>query len=280
MIEIGSTTDSAFTEVLLTSYVSLLENNPQEKFSFHIIDDHLSEQDRQRLQKLVKVYPNCARVAFLGSDFAELYHGANVKSPRSLIKENTYYRFELPRLVEQPRVLYLDCDMICRGNLSEMFHADLHGQIIGAVESQMYVDRLKILGVPHEIPRYFNAGLLLIDRKKWLDSQITEKARVFMRSHADALDFQDQDTLNAVLADHWQPLPPKFNVQSPLMRHEKQSPNAQERQLAAAALQDPVLIHYTGFSKPWVTEGEYVSPWRAEYYKYHQIMQEKGLDQD
>ena len=275
MIEIGSTTDREFTDVLLTSYVSLLENNPEEDFRFHIIDDGLNDADRQRLRSLVQVYPNCRELVFLGSDFAELYRGANVNSSRSLIKENSYYRFELPRLVNQPRLLYLDCDLICRGKIGNLFRTDLHDNIIAAVESQMYVDRLGILGVSNKPAKYFNAGLLLIDTKKWNDNDITVKARNFTREHGDILDFQDQDALNAVLAHKWQNLDPKYDLQSPLMRHEKESTDPQQRKLAAAALKNPTIIHYTGYSKPWVSEGEYVSPWRNEYYKYNKIMQEK-----
>lgn len=275
MLEIGSTTDSEFVNVLLTSYVSLLENNPQESFSFNIIDDELTDSDKERINLLRRVYSNCEQITFLGSDFAHLYRGANVKSPRSLIKENTYYRFEMPHLVSCPRLLYLDCDMICRGEIGPLFRANMHDNIIGAVESQMYVDRLNTLGVEHQIPKYFNAGLLLIDTKRWNDNNITTKARKYMRDNAAIIDFQDQDILNAVLADQWEPLEPKYNLQSPLMRHEKQSPDPKQRRLAELALKEPVIIHYTGFSKPWVTEGRYVSPWRKDYYKYQKIMFEK-----
>lgn len=275
MLEIGSTTDSEFVNVLLTSYVSLLENNKQETFSFNIIDDNLTDDDKRRINLLRQSYRNCAQINFLGTYFAELYHGANVRSPRSLIKENTYYRFEFPQLISCSRLLYLDCDMICRGEISALFKAELHDNIIGAVESQMYVDRLELLGVKHQRPQYFNAGLLLIDTKKWKDHDITAKARQYMKEHADIIDFQDQDTLNAVLADRWEQLDPKYDLQSPLMRYEKQSADPWQRKAAAHALQDPVLIHYTGFGKPWVTKGEYVSPWRSEYYKYQQLMFEK-----
>lgn len=275
MIEIASTTDSEFTDVLLTSYVSLLENNSADKFRFNVIDDELTDTDKKRLSSLKQIYPNCQEVIFLGNDFAGAYQGANVVSPRSLIKENTYYRFEFPKLVDRPRLLYLDCDMICCGDISTLFHSELHDNIIGAVESQMYVDRLNILGVKHQFPLYFNAGLLLIDTKKWNEHQITAQAQKYMRDHSDIIAFQDQDTLNAVLADWWEPLDPKYNVQSPLMRHEKQSLDLKQRQAATEALKDPTLTHYTGFSKPWVTKGEYVSPWRDEYYKYQKIMFEK-----
>lgn len=272
MIEIGSTTDTDFVDVLLTSYVSLLINNADEDFSFNIIDDQLTRKDRARLNSLVKIYSNCQKVTFLGNSFAQLYQGTNTTSPRSVIKENTYYRFELPHLVNCPRLLYLDCDMICRGKIGQLFRSNLHGCPLGAVESQMYVDRLSILGVRHHSPRYFNAGLLLIDVQKWNEQEVTQKARQFTHDNRKILDFQDQDVLNAVLADNWALLDPKYDVQSPLMRHESCSSDPHQAQLADQALVDPTLIHYTGFSKPWVTSGKYVSPWREEYYHYHKIM--------
>lgn len=60
MLEIGSTTDSEFVNVLLTSYVSLLENNKQETFSFNIIDDNLTDDDKRRINLLRQSYRNCA----------------------------------------------------------------------------------------------------------------------------------------------------------------------------------------------------------------------------
>ncbi|GBG94184.1 universal stress protein A [Ligilactobacillus salitolerans] len=267
MINIASTTDSDFADNLMTFYVSILEHNLDEDFHFFIIDDKLSKADRAYIRQLEHIYGNCREITFLESDF-EYYKEANTDSPDSAIKENTYYRLELPELVDCDRILYLDSDMICTGSLVDLWHEDLNGNVIGGVEDQGYVDRLTEMHVPHDKNLYFNGGLLLFDTKKWREENVTEKVRQYIVEHSDNLIYQDQDALNAVLVGKWQVLDPRYNVQSKLARHDYINPDPAGEKLAIKARRDPLLIHFTGWSKPWVRYGKWMHPWRDEYYQY------------
>ncbi|KRN81229.1 glycosyltransferase family 8 protein [Ligilactobacillus acidipiscis] len=270
MINIASTTDSDFADNLLTFYVSILEHNLDEPFHFYIIDDKLSKADRKYLSQLKDIYGNCKEITFLEGDF-NYYKQANTDSPDSAIKENTYYRLELPELVDCDRILYLDSDMICKGSIVDLWNEALDGNVIGAVEDQGYVDRLEEMNVPHTKNVYFNGGLLLFDTKKWRQENITAKVRQYIADHPDNLIYQDQDALNAVLVGKWKILHPKYNVQSKLARHDFVNPDPEAEKLAVEARRDPLLIHFSGWSKPWVHVGKWVHPWRDEFYRYKLI---------
>ncbi len=273
LINIASTTDSDFTDVLMTFYVSILENNLDSTFQFFIIDDKLTQVDKTYIRQLQDIYSNIKKISFIKSNF-QYYKKANINSPDSAVKENTYFRLELPLMIPYSRVLYLDCDMICRGNISDLWNADLHGNVIGAVQDQGYaVTKKRLVDMhTHQTDKYFNGGLILFDTKKWNQQHITTKVHKFIQQHGDTLVYQDQDALNAVLDGNWQLLDPKYNVQSRLMRREEPNPNPQLDKLARKAWQSPVIIHYSGWSKPWVRTGKWVHAWRDEYYWYKYML--------
>lgn len=273
MINIASITDDNFTEVLLTFYVSILENNAKESFHFYILGDNLNRKNRNNITKLNKNYNNCQKITFLKNNFSQYYKHANSKNKRTPETENTYYRIEIPSLVPVSRLLFLDCDMICEGKLASLWETNLDGKILGAVESHLFEKRLGDLGVYHKTEKCMNAGLLLIDVKKWKLFHITSKIRNFVLQHPSLLKYQDQDALNAVLTGNWKILNPKYNVQSPLVVEGRINPDAQQRKLDLKALKFPIIIHYTSQNKPWNNIQRH--PWRKEYYKYNHLMKNK-----
>ena len=132
MINIASTTDSDFTDVLMTCYVSILENNLDQPFQFFIVDDKLTTGDKAYLQQLLNIYQNLKKITFIKVN-SKYYKQANTNSAGTAIKENTYYRLELPLILPVSRFLYLDCDMVCKGSLFNLWQTNLKGNIIGAV---------------------------------------------------------------------------------------------------------------------------------------------------
>jgi lipopolysaccharide biosynthesis glycosyltransferase len=85
---------------------------------------------------------------------------------------------------------------------------------------------------------FFNAGVMLIDRKLYGEQKICERVLDFLAScsHKDCLD--DQSALNAVLKNNWLELSPIFNWTI-------------TNRFWLLKEFDPILIHYVGRSKPW-----------------------------
>lgn len=277
LINIASTIDSAYTDVLTTFYTSILENNLGSDFHFFIIVDKLTKTDKTYIKQLKKIYENLKEITFLPSNFA-YYKNASVNSPVSAIKENTYYKVELPLLVSCSRLLYLDADMICTGDISNLWKANLKGNIIGAVEDAgdfgeggTTKNRLDEMQVAHTSNRYFNAGLVLFDINKWNENHITQKTRKFVAKYGDILTYSEQDALNALLNNKWQPLNLKYNVVTQIPRHDIHNPTSKQTKIIEKARKAPRIIHYTEWAKPWVRSGKWIHPWRYLYYYYKYI---------
>lgn len=75
-----------------------------------------------------------------------------------LINYTTFFRYLIPDLVTSDRSLYLDCDLLVTGDLSELFHMDMEGKPVAAVASPYAWE---------SDPYGFNAGVLLIDNNLW-----------------------------------------------------------------------------------------------------------------
>ncbi|MDR2077310.1 MAG: hypothetical protein LBP61_10355 [Desulfovibrio sp.] len=76
------------------------------------------------------------------------------------------YRLMIPRLIQEDRILYLDCDVVCACDPEEIYRRDLSGKYLGAVpiaEKQgLRVSRKYGLASPI----YVNSGVLLLDLEK------------------------------------------------------------------------------------------------------------------
>src|SRR5690606_19756909 len=59
---------------------------------------------------------------------------------------------------------------------------------------------------------YFNAGVMVVDCKKWKAQNITEESFRFLKSKKNFIEFADQDGLNFALRDKWKKAPLEWNV--------------------------------------------------------------------
>ncbi|HVX81704.1 MAG TPA: glycosyltransferase family 8 protein [Devosiaceae bacterium] len=146
----------------------------------------------------------------------------------------------LPREVE--RVLYLDCDVMVRRPIEELYDLDLEGMAIGAV-ADPYHDGIKLgrdirtKQSPFDSAQpYFNSGVLLIDRAAFAAADLPGRIAEFARTGLLSQLYFDQDILNLVFAGNWLELPWRFNLLEPRKPHESLG---------------PVILHYTGHRRPW-----------------------------
>ncbi|KAI0829280.1 glycosyl transferase [Trametes gibbosa] len=138
------------------------------------------------------------------------------------------------------RVLYLDADVLVRGDLRELWDTDLQGNPIAAA-----VD----IGFPmgHDTARgpYFNAGVLLMDLAS-IRARIGE-----LNATATALKaakMLDQDALNAHFAGAWLPLSLRWNAQGLGTYATCRTPERDT--LPMDEMADPKIVHFTGELHP------------------------------
>lgn len=175
-----------------------------------------------------------------------------------------WYRIYLPVLLNAiDKVLYLDCDIIVRGSLQELWNMVLEDCYVAAVENVMesrHASRARELG----LETYFNSGVLLFNLAMLRHDGKAGEIVQYGREHQAELMWPDQDALNICLASGRKTLHPRWNFQSSLIYFPQAKLHFSSEELYEAE-NDPMIVHFEGglVVKPWHRLSKH--PYRDEY---------------
>ena len=262
-IHIACNIDSSYIQCSSVMLVSLCENNKNSLFIIHIISDTLNAEDKATLQKILAKYS--LTLKFYSPDESIL---KACPPSNSHIPNIAYYRCFLSIILPQDiqKVLYLDGDMIIRGEINELWNTDISSYAIACVEDMWSLDEdnYKRLDYPSSYS-YFNAGVLLINLDNWRKNNTNQTINQYLIQNGHKLIFNDQDVLNALFYDKKLFLPLRFNMQDGFFRRRRKIAERTWKELDEAIL-DPTILHYTGGKKPWHYKS--LHPYKWEYFKY------------
>lgn len=227
------------------------------------MDGGISKENKNKLNSVINKF--CAKIVYLKPKLKKL---EGLKECRHITLES-YYRFYLIDNIISDRMLYLDADMIVLGDVSEIYRKQFNKNIIFAVKDPGGSDKKKeSLGITLD-KYYFNAGVLLIDCKKWNRERISEKAIEYMKKNPEKIEYADQDGLNAILNGKWKELNPQWNLITRLIYYKYfpflKVPNYENDNLNDI-IKKPRIIHYASFIKPWFFIDP--SPFKNIYWAY------------
>ena len=265
-IPIFFSTDDNYIPYLDVAVSSLIANASKE-FNYRIIIlntglnesniDKIKQNEREKFK--IDFVDISADVEKIKSKLKNVYHFSIV----------TYYRLFIASLFPQyGKVIYLDCDLVVLGDISELYHTELGDNILGACPEQ-FVQNTKefrayaaeALGVDPD--GYVNAGVLLMNLAEFRKNRIEEKfARLITEHDFDLLD-PDQAYLNYLCFDKIQILSNGWNKEPmPLACEGKKN-----------------IVHYALYKKPWqyddVMDGEYFWHYAERSPFYEQILLNK-----
>ena len=249
-INIGCSANNNFARHIGAMMFSLLENcSCPEKIRFFLIDDKLSEDNKEKINKISEKFR--AKIEYLKHNY-KLTEG--MKESRHISIES-YYRFSLIENQKIKKLLYLDGDIIVKGDVKELFEKKFEGNTLFAVKDPGGSEKQKrILGIPKN-KFYFSCGVLLIDCEKWRKNNFTKKITDYIKNNPEKIEFADQDGSNAVLYNEWEELDPRWNVITRLFLHYKYFNilpiNGYDKENIRQIIKNPKIIHYAGFLKPW-----------------------------
>ena len=216
--------------VLMTSIV---RHNSGTALSFHVFCDVIDETDLQRMETLAEQEKDIA-ITIYCINKAEMSHmQSSLRYPVAI-----FYRLISAALLKQSaeRLLYLDSDMLCMGSLQQLDAASFDGICMAAKDSGDWIPLHKQeIGLPSDHD-YFNSGVLYIDLQQWNEARISERAIELLAERS--FSFPDQDALNILIGERYQPLPEKYNFFC-------------SKCTEADLPQDTVFLHYAGDIKPW-----------------------------
>ncbi len=252
-------TDENYIQHLSVALISLLINNDDCKFDIYIICNGMSEENFAKLQSIGNKYKaTLSQIVVSDEVFDALVTNHH-------FTKAMYYRLMIPNFIQEDKVLYLDADIVVTGSVKNLFSIDLDGKYIAAVLNPGF-QRHQELKMNFDA-KYFNSGVMLINNKLWKSDDLAKNIIEFINLKSNIVQFPDQDGLNAIINGNWIILPFKFNQQAVIFEKDfKEKYNCFSDDELNEARENPVIIHYTGSSKPWHFRNNH--PYKHLYRKY------------
>lgn len=166
------------------------------------------------------------------------------------VTQETYYRLlmmdYMPQEVE--RLLYLDTDIIVKGDISEFYGMPIDTEFAAVCEDPCYIkpnpikesvfSKLSFSDSDH----YFNAGVILFNLRRIREKFSTDDFLDFAINRQDIITYHDQDVLNYLFKGHVRWVPECYNCRICMYPNETRD----------RVLEEARIVHYG--PKPWQPE--------------------------
>ena len=264
-------TDENYAMPTYISIMSLQENGGNEQYKVYILGDDVSEESRKRFEGLNTANFKIICLAVRNEEYLRL--AETCLTVGTHVSKTALFKFNLPEILPEDKVLYLDCDIIVNKSINELFRTDISEKYIAAVDDMGDEIRdgqshlASKIGMSGE--HYFNSGVMLLNLKLMREENITQALLRYREKEANY--FMDQDALNFVLSAKRSFLDRKYNFSSTVVNMyllEDICDKFCEKQYSDvdSCIRDQVIIHLTDKLKPWV----YNIPWFTDLFlKYY-----------
>jgi lipopolysaccharide biosynthesis glycosyltransferase len=235
-----------------------------------ILDGGLSIESKERLLWSWNA-PNVS-IRWLEPPIAQI---ADLKTENHL-NLVTYLRLFMPSLLpeSQAKVIFLDADLLIQKDVGELWDTELGDAPVAAVNDYFtpYLNTRETIGREsicdrypdkcHPVPNYrelglkgtagyFNAGVMLVNLRKWREWDVYHRAIELVRNNLDHVRYCDQYALNVLFSEKWKPLDPRWNQNSNLWAWRDRYDGAFDTELFKLLCSDPWIVHFTWIRKPW-----------------------------
>lgn len=270
----------SFASVLSVSIASIMENNKgMDDITFYVLEKQMTEESKHKLTQMVAAY-NRKLVLIPMPDMQKDFNFPIARVRKKWILDS-YCRLFLGSILpkEVERVLYLDCDTLCHGDLQEFWNMDLQGCYCGAVTDAVGEHYYELFDM-NKTSHYCNSGMILFDLKRWREDGMEDKVAEYVREKNGFVFFMEQSVMNIVLQNKIKILHPKYNTYTLIsgltnqelswLRHCKRFYSKQE---CDEARKDPRLIHLTNLflvkGRPWLEGNKH--PFRDLFMNYRAL---------
>ena len=243
--------DNRFAEILGVSLVSLYENSKDmDDIVVYVLDAGIKQENKEKLISVCRKYMR-TEMQFIPAQDISKKLSLNVTIDRGSLSQyaRLFVSSDLPRNLG--RVLYLDCDIIVRQSIRELWNLDLQQKTIGALMdafSKYY--RVNIDLKENDV--MFNSGVMLINLDKWKKDKIEDKLLKFITKKKGWIQQGDQGALNAVLSHDTYCFEPRFNSVTIFydfsykeMMIYRRPPKFYTEGQVKEAIDNPSIIHFT-----------------------------------
>lgn len=201
-----------FSEMCGVSIQSLCENNKDsDSITVYVVEDKISDKNKKRLTAITDRYNRCIEFIKMPTQ-EECYPGVTINLGR------TYARMALGEILPKDvdRVLSLDSDTLVVDSLKEMYSTVFEDNqyVAGVYDCIGKAIQTGVLKAEDDL-LYCNAGMFLIDLKKWREKNIGQRLLESVLKNADGnhvMYFLEQDLMNLTFYKDLKLLHPRYNL--------------------------------------------------------------------
>ena len=264
--------DSNYNLQAQNSIISLLDQI-EEKISVYII--HENPETFNKVKYEIEKHPNLQTICIYKFQPDLIKDFPRVENTH--ISDATYYRLFIDRYLPSniEFITYLDADIICVKSpkdsiLEHIRKLDSSNFIISVKTETIVEDELAEINIRLESQtgKYFNAGVKIIDFKKWISEDISSKLLEELLRIKDKIYFWDQDVLNSFFDGDYIELNKYLNYNLHLTGKDYKDNTSDEDK------EGMIFIHYAGSFKPWSIRGIY-NPKSRYYQQQHMDINNK-----
>lgn len=260
MIPVVFISDENFIMQTHIAMKSLIMNkNPDTEYDIFVVMAECSEAKKKELSVLAsdQIHVNFVEASL--EEFRDIKQLAHIPIACLL-------KFKICDLVKDyDKLIYLDGDIIVRGDLTKLYEIDLGDAYAAAVPSleTIYLDERRI-----------NAGVMLFNAKKMRENTMSQKLISYRKGLGDR-GSMDQQTFNLVMGDEITILPCEYNcIPHKIIGPEKNIFKIEDLNnlygtnytSSKDMVKDAIIIHYATGGKPW--KYTYI-PCGEEWYAYY-----------
>lgn len=270
--------DDNYAMPLAVTIRSALENlKGDRKITFYVIDGGISDVNKEKIlnfsiQKKYEIkfidIPNSLNEKILETTNKIESNEINIKA--DYVSIASFYRLIIPELLpkEIEKAIYLDCDLVINGNLENLWQTELFDYYVLAVRDTWIPSissptgnlNYAKLGIDPELP-YFNAGVLVINVKKWRSENFSDKAITYFIKNLENIGWYDQGLLNILFAGQWGQIDSRWNFNATSF-YDYATKNYLPWLSSNSFLNEddytnvvnsPYILHYVSDKKPWTS---------------------------
>lgn len=275
-IAVALAADDRYAALLGVTIASVLAHAaPGDNYDVIVLDDGIVPASRRRLRSLMRENASLRFVDMRGYLAGKTLPDFHVSH---YINVATYYRFFLPELMAgYDRVLYLDCDLVTRADMADLFRIDL-GENLLAAAWDMYMayntnqgdaegEKLRTyLAGTLRLPApgdYFQAGVLVMNLEAMRRTGFTRHCLERLQEIGKPL-YWDQCVLNSVCHGRVRRLGLIWNFlweTGYRLADFRGGLPAGRREEYLAARDNPKIVHYCSGIKAWTKVDAWQSDW-------------------
>jgi lipopolysaccharide biosynthesis glycosyltransferase len=261
-ISIAVAANESYSVALCVAIYTLLENLRSEiDVDLYVMTNDIRAETRHRLEK---TWGERVRPHWVSPDEQKVR--ALVAGIGHTASPSVYYRLFVGSIMPASlaKVIYLDIDVMVRGDVYDLWRKEMNGNIVLAVQDSC-IQTYRMSSAVEESSPYFNSGLMVIDLSAWRQKGIETCCIKTAREQRRFTRYNEQAALNDCLSGRWGLLPPVWNRQSTFDLFPDWQSSPYEEEEFRQARTNPVIIHFTTATKPWRKICDHSKPYIEAY---------------